>query len=233
MTDLRRVVVLSLVSVPVATELVIGELLFLAHVVFLVETLGFAWGLLAFILIWAALGLAVLTVRDTAWPCLQSLFEQLRAEITRRLADLLGQPRVRVPIAVFGMSLLAAAVGSVVALGGGEIGDWLGDHRGDAMSFLIVVGLVLALLLVMARAGRSVERWVRNVGRAAGPATRSLAVVVTMAVLGPALGWFLFRLLGYEGRSVYALTLLSAPVFGVVWVPVYALGVWKLLERLF
>lgn len=52
-------------------------------------------------------------------------------------------------------------------------------------------------------------------------------------MLGPALGWFLFRLLGYSGRSVYALTLLSAPVFGAVWVPVYALGVWKLLERLF
>ena len=70
-------------------------------------------------------------------------------------------------------------------------------------------------------------------GRAAGPATRSLAVLVTMVVLGPALGWFLFRLLGYSGRSVYALTLLSAPVFGAVWVPVYALGVWKLLESLF
>ena len=68
---------------------------------------------------------------------------------------------------------------------------------------------------------------------AGGPARRSLAVLVSMVVVGPALGWFLFRLLGYEGRSVYALTLLSAPVFGVVWVPVYALGVWSLAGRLF
>lgn len=229
MADLRRIALLSLLSVLVAAEMVLGELLFVGHVVFLVEALGFAWGLVAFIVIWAALGLAILTIRDTAWSCLQPPLERLRARIARRLADLLGQTRVRVLLAVLGATVLAAAVAAVIAFAGGGIGD----HRGDAVAFFIAAAVVLAVLLVMARVGRSVERWVRNVASAAGPATRSLAVLVTMAVLGPALGWFLFRLLGYSGRSVYALTLLSAPVFGAVWVPVYALGVWKLLERLF
>lgn len=233
MADLRRIAFLSLVSVPVAGEMVLGELLFVGHVVFLVEALGFAWGLVAFIVIWAALGLAVLTIRDTAWSRLQPLLERLRAKIARRLADLLGQTRVRVLLAVLGVPVLAAAVAAVIAFAGGGIGNRLGDHRGDVAAFFIAAAVVLAVLLVMARAGRSVERWVRGAASAAGPATRSLAVLVTMALLGPALGWFLFRLLGYSGRSVYALTLLSAPVFGVVWVPVYALGVWKLLESLF
>ena len=226
--DLRRIAFLSLLSVPVAAEMVFGELLFVAHVVFLVHALGFVLGLVAFIVIWAALGLAVLTIRDTAWSRLQPLLGRFRAGTARRLADLMGQTRVRVPLAVLG----AAAVGAVIAAAGGWIGDRLGDHRGDVVAFLIAAVVVLAVLLVMARVGRGAERWVRNAASAAGPATRSLAVLVTMVVLGPALGWFLFRLLGYTGRSVYALTLLSAPVFGAVWVPVYALGVWKLLESL-
>ena len=229
MADLRRIALLSLLSVPVAAEMVLGELLFVGHVVFLVHALGFALGLVAFIVIWAALGMVVLMIRDTAWSRLQPPLGRLRARIARRLADLLGQTRVRVLLAVLGAPVLAAAVAAVIAFAEGGIGD----HRGDVVAFFIAAAVVLAALLVMARVGRSVERWVRNVASAAGPATRSLAVLVTMAVLGPALGWFLFRLLGYSGRSVYALTLLSAPVFGAVWVPVYALGVWKLLERLF
>jgi hypothetical protein len=216
------------VSIPVAGEMVLGELLFVGHVVFLVEALGFAWGLVAFIVIWAALGLAILTVRDTAWSRLQPPLGRLRAGIARRLADLLGRVPVRVPL-VLGAAALAAVVAAAIAFAGG----WLGNHRGDVVAFLIAAAVVLAVLLVMARAGRSVERWVRSAANAAHPATRSLAVLVTMVVLGPALGWFLFRLLGYSGRSVYALTVLSAPVFGAVWVPVYALGVWALLERLF
>ena len=229
MADLRRIAFLSLVSVPVAGEMVLGELLFVGHVVFLVHALGFVLGLVAFIVIWAALGLAILTIRDTAWSRLQPPLGRLRAGIARRLADLLGQTRVRVLLAVLGAPVLAAAVAAVIAFAGG----WLGDHRGDVVAFFIAAAVVLAVLLVMARVGRSVEMWVRGAAVAAGPATRSLAVLVTMAVLGPALGWFLFRLLGYSGRSVYALTLLSAPVFGAVWVPVYALGVWALPERLF
>ena len=228
MADLRRIAFLSLLSVPVAGQMLVGELLFVGHVVFLVHALGFALGLAAFIAIWAALGLAVLTIRDTAWSRLQPLLGRFRAGTARRLADLMGQTRVRVPLAVLG----AAAVAATIAAAGGGTGDRLAHHRGDVVAFLIAAAVVLAVLLVMARVGRGAERWVRNAASAAGPATRSLAVLVTMVVLGPALGWFLFRLLGYTGRSVYALTLLSAPVFGAVWVPVYALGVWKLLESL-
>jgi hypothetical protein len=213
----------------VAGQMVLGELLFVGHVVFLVHALGFALGLVAFIVIWAALGLAILTIRDTAWSSLQPPLGRLRAGIAGRLADLLGQTRVRVLLAVLAAPVLAAAVAAVIAFAGVA----LGDHRGDVVAFFIAAAVVLAVLLVMARVGRSVERWVRSAASAADPAARSLAVLVTMVVVGPALGWFLFRLLGYSGRSVYALTLLSAPVFGAVWVPVYAIGVWKLLERLF
>jgi hypothetical protein len=224
--DLRRIAFLSLLSVPVAAEMVLGELLFVGHVVFLVHALGFVLGLVAFIVIWAALGLAILTIRDTAWSRLQPTLERLRAGMAHRLADLLGQTRVRVLLAVLGAAIPAAVVAAVVVFAGG----WLGDHRGDVLAFFIAAAVVLAVLLVMARVGRSVERWVRSAASAADPATRSLAVLVTMAVVGPALGWFLFRLLGYSGRTVYALTVLSAPVFGAVWVPVYAIGVWALLE---
>ncbi|KKK70048.1 hypothetical protein LCGC14_2927880, partial [marine sediment metagenome] len=42
-----------------------------------------------------------------------------------------------------------------------------------------------------------------------------------------------FRLLGYSSRSTYALTLAAAPVFGAVWVPLYGLGVWGLIEDVF
>ena len=229
MADVRRIAFLSLLSVPVAGQMVLGELLFVGHVVFLVHALGFALGLVAFIVIWAALGLAILTIRDTAWSSLQPPLGRLRAGIAGRLAGLLGQTRVRVLLAVLAAPVLAAAVAAVIAFAGVAFGD----HRGDVVAFFIAAAVVLAVLLVMARVGRSVERWVRSAASAADPAARSLAVLVTMVVVGPALGWFLFRLLGYSGRSVYALTLLSAPVFGAVWVPVYAIGVWKLLERLF
>jgi hypothetical protein len=53
-----------------------------------------------------------------------------------------------------------------------------------------------------------------------------------MVALGPALSWPLFSLFGYSGRATYALTLAAAPVFGAVWVPFYALGVWSLLQSL-
>ncbi len=73
---------------------------------------------------------------------------------------------------------------------------------------------------------------VRRVADTAGPATRWLATLAAMAALGPALSWLLFRLLGYSGRTNYALTLAAAPVFGAVWVPFYALGAWSLLQGL-
>ena len=232
MADLRRIAFFSLLSVPVAGQMVLGEILFVGHVVFLVEAFGFVWGLAAFIVIWAVLGLAVLTIRDTAWPHVQPPLGRLRARIARGLAELLGLARARVLLAILGVPVAAASIAAVVAFAGPGLGGKLHEHRGDVVAFFIAAPVVFALLLVMARAGRSVERWVRSAANAADPAARSLAVLLTMVVIGPALGWLLFRLLGYSGRSVYALTVLSAPVFGVVWVPVYALGVWSLLQRL-
>ena len=66
--SLRRIALLSLLSIPVAAEVILSEVLFIGHIVFLVEVLGFAWGLLVFIAIWAALGVAVLAGRDFVWP---------------------------------------------------------------------------------------------------------------------------------------------------------------------
>ncbi len=61
---------------------------------------------------------------------------------------------------------------------------------------------------------------------------RSFAALVSMMLLGPALSWLLFRLLGYSDRTTYALTVAAAPVFGAIWVPFYGLGVWALIEGL-
>ena len=78
---LRRVAVLSLVSIPVAAQFVLGEALFIAHVVLLVEGLGFAWGLAAFIAIWALLGVAVLAGRDFLWPRMSPWIDSLRGRL--------------------------------------------------------------------------------------------------------------------------------------------------------
>lgn len=69
-------------------------------------------------------------------------------------------------------------------------------------------------------------------GAARPPGLKRLAAVASMMVLGPVLGWLLFSLLGYSRRPVYLLTLVSGAVFGVVWVPLYGLGLWGLLEGL-
>ncbi len=99
-------------------------------------------------------------------------------------------------------------------------------------TFLIVAAVVFPILLVIARLGRSLERWIRSIAGTASPAMRSFAALVSMMLLGPALSWLPFRLLGYSGRVVYALTLVAAPVFGAIWVPFYGLGVWALIEGL-
>ncbi len=135
-------------------------------------------------------------------------------------------------LAALGVMGASIVVGLVVALAGGEIADGAADHSSDLVVFAIAGVVVLVILLVLARIGRGIERWVRRVADTAGPATRWLATLATMALLGPVLGWLLFRLLGYSDRATYALTLAAAPVFAVAWVSFYALGVWSLLQGL-
>ncbi len=224
--SLRRIVLLSLLSIPVAAEVILGEVLFVGHIVFLVEVLGFAWGLLAFIAIWAALGVAVLAGRDFLWPRLAPLLDSLVARFANRAGD------AKAILAVLGVSSALAAAGVAIALAGSEIWDWTVDHRADVATFLIVAAVVFPILLVIARLGRSLERWIRSIAGTASPAMRSFAALVSMMLLGPALSWLPFRLLGYSGRVVYALTLVAAPVFGAIWVPFYGLGVWALIEGL-
>jgi hypothetical protein len=224
--SLRRIALLSLLSIPVAAEVILGEVLFIGHIVFLVEVLGFAWGLLVFIAIWAALGVAVLAGRDFVWPRMVPLLDPLLARLTSRASD------AKAMLAALGVSSVLAAAGVAIALAGSEIKDWTVDHRADVATFLIVAAVIVPILLVIARLGRSLEKWVRSIADTAGPAMRSFATLVSMMLLGPALSWLLFRLLGYSARSTYALTLVAAPVFGAIWVPFYGLGVWALIEGL-
>ena len=225
--SLRRIALLSLLSIPVAAELVLGEVLFVGHIVFLVEVLGFVWGLLVFIAIWAALGVVVLAVRDFVWPRMAPLLDPLLARLTSRAANAKGM------LAALGVYSVLAAAAVAIALAGSEIRDWIGDHRADVATFLIVVAVILPILLLIAQLGRRLENWVRSIAETASPAMRSFATLVSMILLGPALSWLLFRLLGYSGRATYALTLVAAPVFGAVWVPFYGLGVWAVIEGLF
>ena len=229
---LRRLAALILVSIPVTAQILFGEIIFAAHVVLLVEGLGFAWGLAAFIAIWAVLGLVVLAVRDLLWPRMLPLLESLLARIASRVTGLLAHTWVRASLIVLAVSVVLAVAGLTITLAGGEIVDWTVEHRASVATFLIAAAVVFAVILLMARIGRGIQSWISRVAETASPATRSFATLVTMVVLGPALSWLLFRLFGYSGRATYALTLAAAPVFGAVWVPFYALGVWNLLQSL-
>ncbi len=231
--NLRRIAVLSMLSIPVAAELIVGEVLFAGHIVFLVEALGFAWGLAAFIVVWAALGMIVLAIRDSLWPQLVAQIGRLRARVGHHLKSLLRNRWTRTLLVALGVSGVATAVGISIAIAGSEVAGWLGEHRGDVLTFLIAAVIISAILLVMSWLGRGFESWVRRIAGTAGPGVRSFATLLSMIVLGPAVSWLLFRLLGYSDRSTYALTLAAAPVFGIVWVPVYAFGVWGLVQSLF
>ncbi len=224
--SLRRVAVLSLLSIPVAAEVIFGEVLFVGHIVLLVEGLGFVWGLLVFVAAWAALGLIVLAVRDLVWPRMGPLIGPLLARLTSRAAD------AKAMLTALAVAAVLVGVAAVVALAGSEIRDWVSDHRGDIATFLVVAAVILPILLLITQVGRRFERWVRSIAATASPATRSFAALVSMMLLGPAFAWLLFDLLGYSGRTTYALTVASAPVFGAVWVPVYGLGVWAVIEGL-
>jgi hypothetical protein len=73
------------------------------------------------------------------------------------------------------------------------------------------------------------ERTVLWISRSA----RSFGALTAMFLLGPIFAWTVFKLLGYTERTVYVLTLISAWVFGGIWVPIYA-GAWDIsLSRLF
>jgi hypothetical protein len=232
MPNLRRIAVLSLLSIPVAAEVIVGEVLFVGHIVFLVEALGFVWGLIVFIVAWAALGVIVLTIKDSLWPQMVTRISQLRVRLSRQQRRLLGGRRTRALVVGLTVSGIATAVGVAIAVAGRDVAGWLDKHRGDVLTFLIAAVIISAILLMFSWLGRGLERWVRRIAGTAGLGVRSFATLASMIIVGPALSWLLFRLLGYSKRSTYALTVASAPVFGVVWVPFYALGVWGLVESL-
>lgn len=223
---------LSLLAIPIAAEIVLAEALFIGHIVFLVETLGFAWAVVVFAAIWAALGLAVLAAIDFLWPRIGPSVKPLFSRVARRLAEMQDRFPIKGSAVVLAVSSLLAAIMVTVGLIGSEIGEWIVDHPSDLGLFLVAALAVSAILIAMARLGRGLENWVRSMADSSGLVVRAFGALVSMMVLGPALSWPLFRLLRYSRRSVYALTLIAAPVFSGVWVPFYGLGVWGLAEGL-
>ena len=61
-------VTLFLLSIPLTAQWAVGEVFFVGHIVFLVKSFGFAWGLVLFSALWAGLGLIVLIAADFLWP---------------------------------------------------------------------------------------------------------------------------------------------------------------------
>jgi hypothetical protein len=225
-------VALFLLSIPLTAQWAVGEVFFVGHIVFLVKSFGFAWGLVLFSALWAGLGLIVLIAADFLWPRLGPSLKLLFWRLADRATAL---PRL-VPVkALFGALGIAGLLAVVIALTtsvDSEIGEWVVDHRGDVARFAAVAAVVYVILIAIAQIGRNLERWVRRVAETAGPISRSLGALVSITMLGPPLSWPLLRLLRYSRRSVYALTLLGGPLFGAVWVPAYGLGLWSLIQGL-
>lgn len=232
LASFRRTAGLLLLSVVAATEMALAEGLFVGHIVFLIQALGFAGALVAFTALWAALGLTVLAVVDLAWPRMAPRLRPTIERATRRAADVLSAVRMGLLPAGLGIAGALAAAGVAIALWGGDIADWTVDHRVDVGIVIAASLLIFVVVAAIARAGRALTNWVRRIAEKADPLTRAIGALVSMIVLGPALGWLLFRLLRYSRRSVYVLTLVAAPVFAAVWVPFYGLGVWGLVESL-
>jgi hypothetical protein len=231
-TSLRRMAVLFLLSIPAAGATVWDEILLAGPIVFLVEVLGFALGLVLFILIWAALGIGAMATIDFVWPRVARALDPLMKRSASRSAD--GEraeksgwlPVVAISVA---SAILLAALLAVLLIASG-IRDWIADHQVDLGMFLATAIVIFAILVVVDRLTRGLENWVRSIAGTGGSTLRSMGALVTMVVLGPVLGWPLFRLLGYSRRSTYSLTLAAAPIFGGIWVPFYGLGVWGLIE---
>jgi hypothetical protein len=221
-------------SIPLAAEMVFTEALFVGHIVFLVEALGFAGGLAVFVAIWAVLGLVALVLIDLAWPRMSPWVREARHRVRAEWRRLREFQQGRSRVLLVALALGGAATGFAVcgALFGGDLAGWAEDNRSDLLGFAIVAIVLFVVLAVMGRLGRGLVEWVRHISGTAGPLLRWLGTLTAMAVLGPAFGWLLFRPLGYSRRAIYGLTLAAAPVFGAVWVPLYGLGVWGLADGL-
>jgi hypothetical protein len=223
---------LFLLSIPLTAQMAIGEVFFVGHIVFLVRSLGFAWGLVLFSAIWAGLGLTVLVAADFLWPRLSPSLKPLLRRLAERAMALPHLVPAKALLGVLGIAGLLVVVIAATTSVDNQIGEWVVDHRGDVAKFAAVAAVVYAILIALAQAGRGLEKWVRRVAETAGPISRSLGALASMTMLGPPFSWPLLRLLRYSRRSVYALTLLGGPLFGAVWVPAYGLGVWSLIQGL-
>lgn len=226
----RRLLVLALLSIPAAFATVWDEILLAGPIIFLTETLGFAGGLLAFIAIWGSLGIGALVAIDYVSPLLSRALSPLLERFGggRGGASSLGW------LAPAGIALTltgAAAGGVAAAFFHSEATGWLNDHREDLAMFFAAAAVIFLLLLLVDRVTRGIEAWVKRVAESATGALRQTVALIAMVVLGPVLGWSVFRLMRYSRRSTYGLTLLAAPVFGAIWVPFYSLGIWRIIQR--
>lgn len=169
-----RGVIAAVLMIPVVAGVIWDEVLLAGPIIFLVELLGFWPGYVVFCIIWAAIGLFILSVwlRIEPW---------VREHVFSKIFGAKEQPETEKV----------------------QTEDKPSNWRER---------LVL---------------WVAGLARAVG----ALAAAV---ILGPVLGWSVFRILGYRERDVYAFTIAAAWIFGGIWVPFYGLGVWGFgLSRLF
>jgi hypothetical protein len=229
-SSLRRLLVLFVLSIPAAAATVWDEVLLAGPIMFLVQALGFTLGLVSFIAIWAAIGLAGLLAVDIAWPHLEPLVRPLLGKFKTATPSQADAPQ---QAGWWWVSVGMAAGGAAVTVSvvyGNEVAEWVGGRATDLGLFAGAAIAIFMALIIVDRVSRGLELWVRTINATAAPALRFIGALVAMVVFGPVLGWPVFRLLGYRRRSTYALTVLAAPLFGGLWVPFYGLGIWGLIQ---
>lgn len=213
--NVTRIAGLVVLALPATGIAVAAEAAFIAYIFLLVDTLGFPAGLVTFVVTTAAMGVAVLAFVEFAWPRLNPAIE---STLDKPQLSWLRHPHVRT-IASGGV-ILATVIGAMIA----ALLFGL-PAAADVVTGLAIFAIVLALL-----AG---SRWIgeklRRLAEAGSVTQRSLAIVALMVVIGP-LGGVLYRALVARLERAFALTVASAALFGIFWVPFYYFGLLSLVS---
>ncbi|MCH8815698.1 MAG: hypothetical protein IH957_11530 [Chloroflexi bacterium] len=202
-------------TLPATGLAVTAEAAFIGYIFVLVDTLGFPVGLATFIVTEAVVGVAVLAFIVFTWPRLKSAIE---SAMDKPLLSWLRLHHVRT-IASGGV-LVATVIAAIVAA------LLLGlPAAEDVAAGVAVFAIILALLAGSRWMGERLRRFAE-----AGSVTqRSLAIAALMVVIGP-FGGVLYRTLVTRLDHAFALTVASAALFGIFWVPFYYYGVLSLVS---
>ena len=205
-----RILLTGLAAIPLLGVVGWDEVALGGPIIFLVETMGFALGLLIFTILWGLLGYAMLLFADFAWPKLEPTLEEIKGVFTKLWSK---------------YSLLVvipAALGLLSAVTVGLI--FYPIYVLIAFAAVIFIGLMEAIRQLA-------DKWVRTIDPRQNHIMRWIGAMVAMIILGPVFAWTLLKWLGFERSTVYLLTLPAGVIFGLIWVPYYSLGVWSVLDR--